>query len=101
MNTDLSSLYPALTHNLLLSLFCMVSVALTCYAYRNHPLFKKTQSWIDLSLFTLVCATTLGALFNGETLFSGIIAKGLLFVLLFFTTGRLILFFKPTKTKGA
>lgn len=100
MTLDLSAVYPALTHNLLLSVFCMLSIGFACYAYRKSPLFKKVNTWVDLALFTLVCATTLATLFDGKTLFSGIISKGLLFVLLFFATGRLVLLFKPAKPKG-
>ncbi len=99
MKTDLSNLYPMLTHSLFLTVFFIIAIGLVSYAYRDNKFLKKTDSWIEISLLALVCAISLGAFFDGENVFSGMISKGVLFLLFFFSTGRIVLLFRKNKGK--
>ena len=96
MNTDFSSLYPALTHNLFLTVFCIIAVAFGMYFYKKD-LENKKNTWIELTLICIISAVIIGSFFDGETLFSSLIAKGMLFLLFFFSTGRIILLLKKNK----
>lgn len=97
MTPDLALLYPALLHNLMLGLFCMILVMSLVWKEKNHTLFKNKDIWVDLGLWTTLAALTLGFIFNGDNLFSGLVSKLILIVLMTFATGRLVLLFKKIK----
>ncbi len=91
-------LYSTMTHNLFLTVFAICAFIFGCYFFKNF-LEKKKEILIELTLLILISSLSLGTFFNGENLFTSLLAKGILFLLFFFTTGRIILLFRKNGEK--
>lgn len=96
-NEIAQSIYPILTHSLTQSL--IVFLAVFFLAKKSHSKLKVfgKEIWIELGLFVVFASLSLSAIFEGETVFSGFVAKIILFILVFFMTGRFILRYKNHK----
>ena len=103
-NEIAQSIYPIITHLLTQSLVVFLAVFLLVKKfYSNLKVFGK-EMWIELGLFIVFASLSLSAIFEGETIFSGFVAKIVLFILIFFMTGGFVLRYKKyqhSKQKGA
>ncbi|MHA1540952.1 MAG: hypothetical protein ACTSXL_04820 [Alphaproteobacteria bacterium] len=91
-------LYSAITHNLFLTIFAICAFVFGCFFYKKI-LEKNKETLIELTLLVLVASLSLGTFFNGENLFTSLVAKAILFLLFFFSTGRIVLLFKKNGDK--
>ncbi len=91
-------LFSITTHNLFLTIFAICSFVFGCFFYKKI-LEKKKETLIELTLFILIASLSFGTFFNGENLFTSLVAKIILFLLFFFSTGRVVLLFKKNGDK--
>ncbi|MHA1549980.1 MAG: hypothetical protein ACTSXV_00830 [Alphaproteobacteria bacterium] len=103
-NEITQSIYPILTHSLTQSFVVFLAVFLLTKNFQNKLEIFGKEMWIELGLFVVFASLSLSAIFEGETIFSGFVAKIILFILVFFMTGRFFLKYKKhqhSKQKGA